>query len=368
MRIHLTMPFAHPYVRRGVERYVGELADWLGHVGHDVTVLATAPDFSRIETRPSGARFHYVRSGPPFGVRRWRVDELWRTLPALTRGALSMHGVDLVEAHHFPDAAVLLASHRTRRSPPYSLWLPGVARLSYFDQRPLYRLAATTVMRNARPLIALSRYAAAPVAKEFSLDAEVLPLGVNTSLYDGERPPTSHPWIICTAAAEDSRKRVDVLLRAFVELSNHHPTARLLLAPPRAQVAEAMVRRLDADVRGRVTVRVPDSSEKLAELYRRAAISVLPSVDEAFGLVIVESLAAGTPVVATTSGAAPEMVGEAIGRLTPPDDAPSMARAMLEVLELATDRGTAESCRAAARRWDWDVIGPRWLALHERWS
>jgi hypothetical protein len=42
-----------------------------------------------------------------------------------------------------------------------------------------------------------------------------------------------------------------------------------------------------------------------------------------------------------------------------------MARAMLEALELATDGGTAKACQGRASQWDWDVIAPRWLALHE---
>jgi glycosyltransferase involved in cell wall biosynthesis len=221
-------------------------------------------------------------------------------------------------------------------------------------------------MRGAAPLVAFSHHAAAPVAAEFALKAEVLPLGVNTSLYEGRRPPTPHPWIMCAAAADDRRKRVDVLVRAFVELTRHHATAQLLLVQPRPEAAEAIVRDLDRDVRERVAIQVPRSSEHIAELYRGAAISVLPSVDEAFGLVMVESLAAGTPVVGTTWGAAAEVISDdAIGRLTPPDDPSAMARAMLETLELATDDGTPDACRAAASQWDWDVIGARWLALHE---
>ncbi len=61
---------------------------------------------------------------------------------------------------------------------------------------------------------------------------------------------------------------------------------------------------------------------------------MLPSVDEAFGLVLVESLAAGTPVVAARSGACPEIVtDDAIGRLFEPDDADDLARAMGEAID-----------------------------------
>lgn len=365
MRILLSSPFAHPYVRRGVERYVGELADWLARQGHDVTLLTTAPDRTRVEARPSGAAVRYVRSGPPVGFRRWRTDELWRTLPALGRGTLAAGRFDVVEAHHFPDAVVLRAAATARRLPPYSIWLPGVARRSYLDGRPLFRAGLEAAVRGARTVVSLSAHAAAALQRDFSVPSVVLPPGVDTALYDGPRPAGAAPVVFSAAAADDPRKRTDLLVRAFAGVARRHPTARLRLAPPRPEPALALVRDLDPGVRARVEVTVPAGSGELAGMYREAAVSVLASVDEAFGLVLVESLAAGTPVVGTRHGAIPEVVDDdAVGRLAEPDDPVDLARAIVEALELAEDPATPAACRKAARRWDWDSIGPRWLELH----
>src|SRR5204862_1092837 len=94
--------------------------------------------------------------------------------------------------------------------------------------------------------------------------------------------------------------------------------------------------------------------------------SVLPAVEEAFGLVLTESLAAGTPVVADRSGAAPEIIDSpAIGRLFERDNDRDLARAMGEALELGIDDGVAERCRARAREFDWSRVVERWERLYE---
>ena len=345
-----------------MERYVGELARWLAGRGHDVTLLTTAPDRSRLERGPGGAVTRYVRSGRALGRGRWQVDPLTRTVPSLARAVPGLGRFDIVEAHHFPDAAALrLSSPRGR----YSVWLPGVPRKVAVGHRPLARWTALFGLAGASALTALSRHAAAVLRDEFGMDARVLSPGVDTSLYRGPKPVAEGDLILCTASPDDLRKKVDVLVRAFVEVGARLPRATLLLAPPSAPAARDLVARHGGVVRDRIIVHVPSGSEELARLYREATVSVLPSVDEAFGLVLVESLAAGTPVVGTIDGAVPEVVdSEAIGRLARPDDPASLAQAIVETVGLSRDPGTSEACRAAAARWDWDVVGPLWERLH----
>ena len=92
---------------------------------------------------------------------------------------------------------------------------------------------------------------------------------------------------------------------------------------------------------------------------------MLPADDEAFGLVLVESLAAGTPVVAARSGACPDIVDDPrVGRLFEPGDAADLARAIGEALELAADAETAAACREHARRWDWSRVVERYEELY----
>src|SRR5439155_1593557 len=86
-----------------------------------------------------------------------------------------------------------------------------------------------------------------------------------------------------------------------------------------------------------------------ARAYAGAWASVLPSVDEAFGLVLIESLAAGTPAVAARSGACPEIIDDdRVGRLFAPDDADDLLRAMEEALDLGSEAETSAPSRSGS--------------------
>jgi phosphatidylinositol alpha-mannosyltransferase len=104
-------------------------------------------------------------------------------------------------------------------------------------------------------------------------------------------------------------------------------------------------------------------------VFGRAAISVLPSLWEAFGMVVVESMATGTPAVGTRDGALPELIcDEGVGRLfdpgpstgAAPTNVEGLVRAMDEALTLSRDPDTALRCRARADEFSWLRQGPRY--------
>ena len=97
--------------------------------------------------------------------------------------------------------------------------------------------------------------------------------------------------------------------------------------------------------------------EELPARYRDADVTVLPSRGEAFGLVLVESLASGTPVVCSSSGGMAEIVDDkSVGRVFAADDVADLQRALIETIELGRDPSTAARCAAHARRWGWNEI------------
>ena len=124
--------------------------------------------------------------------------------------------------------------------------------------------------------------------------------------------------------------------------------------------------------------RVPDGVEErdlddrgaLAAANREAWVAALPSVGEAFGLVLAEALACGTPVVGTRAGAIPEVVDRpGIGVLVPdegPDGDPAaLARALEEALDLANDPATAGRCRARALELSTDRCAAAYADLYD---
>ncbi|HVE94480.1 MAG TPA: glycosyltransferase family 4 protein [Acidimicrobiales bacterium] len=316
-----------------------------------------------ISTR--GRRTVFGHRPRTFGRGRWHFDSLLSAGVAAgtaTRAASRGARWDVAQCHNYPDAVALRVACAGRR-PPYVLWLPGTARRGALRGQPLHRLTFRAAVRGAARVHALSDYAVSTVREELGIAAVAVPPGVRTEQYAGTKTAdVTEPIVLCTASPGDVRKRVDLLVRAFPIVLRSVPGARLVLAPPSgsARLDEALGG-LDAAALARVEVRPNVAIDDLAALYREAAVSVLPSIEEAFGLVIVESLAAGTPVVGAASGAIPEILGghEAVGRLFAPDDVDALAGAILEGFELAEDRGTVAACREHARRWDWSVVGPQ---------
>jgi len=133
------------------------------------------------------------------------------------------------------------------------------------------------------------------------------------------------------------RKGGPDLLRAFAELQRRRPRARLAIVGPDLRVEQAGV-----SVLGRVGDRA-----RLARLYRAAGVFVLPARYEPYGMVVLEAMSHGLPVVATSVGALPETVAHGrTGLLVPPRDPTALAAALLALLE---DPARAAALGAAGR-------------------
>jgi len=166
-----------------------------------------------------------------------------------------------------------------------------------------------------------------------------------------------------------SNKGLLTLIDAFAEIAHEDPAGHLVLVGEDGgarPAVEARVRSLGLERRVHILGHVEDEP-LLAAAYREARLTVLPSDYEAFGLVLLESLARGTPVVATRVGGIPEVVDdERAGLLVPPGSAPELARALHAVW---TDRDLARRLGDYGRtqvvpRFTWESLADRLDALY----
>jgi glycosyltransferase involved in cell wall biosynthesis len=151
-----------------------------------------------------------------------------------------------------------------------------------------------------------------------------------------QKIPLDAPVSICPARLVEAKGQ-HVLLDAWVEVTQARPDAHLLLAgdgPARAAL-EAQARRLDLASRVHFLGHLTDIRPALWI----ADLMVLPTFADSFPVVVLESMAAGVAVVASRVGGIPEQIvdGEC-GLLVPPRDAPSLARAVIRVLDDASLR------------------------------
>src|SRR4051794_2893439 len=281
MRIALVHPFSWPDVRRGGERYLHDLAWYLTRQGADVDiVIGGAPG---IERGPDG---RVVRLRHP---RRLQVRSLSATdtfgLPAL--GWLARTRYDVVHALT-PTAA--LAAVGTRQRVAYTA-LGHPTRRSISVRRHDLRMFRATMRHVAAPL-ALSESAADSITDLVGVRPRVVPPGLRTDMFPlDDRPRTGPARILFPAHASDRRKGLDLLLQAFDLVLDRLPDARLVRGGGGASGGAFAL----PDPATRVRVEAATDELGAGELdglparYAAATVSVLPSIEEAFGLVLVEA-------------------------------------------------------------------------------
>ena len=364
MRIVLATPNYLPYVRRGTASYVRLLAGYLAGEGHEVTVLAATPGPPRTR-REDGFRVRYLRylQHPLIAGRVSRYET--HALPALAW--LLTHRMDVLYCMHHPEAFAAHLAGRVKRL-PYVVNLTSVPFERYWGGSRLRRRMFERGLASAAARTCPSAFTQRHLREVYGLEGRVVPVPVDTRRF---APPAGRDGVprdvLFVSDLDDERKGLDLLLQGFALAYPHLPGVRLVLAGPGdRRRLEGRLRALPGPVRRAVVQAGPGRHGDLPALYGAAAVTVLPSVDEVFGMVLVESLACGTPVVACRSGALPEIVDEpSTGRLFEPGDARGLAEALRAAWTLSRDPAAAARCRRRAMAYDVASVGPRILEVLE---
>lgn len=342
LRPALLNPCFWPEIRRGSERFARDLADGLTGHGHHPTLITSHPGRPSRSTEDGLAIIRNWR--PPDGRLRRRLYEDYLTHVPFSYLSLRRGDFDLAHAL-YPTDALAAARWSAEGGGPSILSYMGIP--SHFGLLSRRRRVEITLRaaRGCDAVVALSDAAAAAFSRWLGIEARVIHPGVNVELFAPGSERAQAPTIFCGAAIEEPRKRVRLLLSAARRIRRRRPDLRLVLSRPKDP---ALVAELEATEEG-IELRDVDDERALVATYRESWVSVLPSEGEAFGLVLVEALACGTPVVAGASGGAPEIVNsDAVGRLFDDDEEEGLASRLDEALELATDPSTAAACRARA--------------------
>jgi glycosyltransferase involved in cell wall biosynthesis len=172
----------------------------------------------------------------------------------------------------------------------------------------------------------------------------------------GKRPHLPADGYILFVGTLEPRKNVGILLDAYERLLLRLPGAPdLVLVGGASDEAAGWLDRINrAPLAGRVRCVGYVADEERETWYAGARVLVLPSLDEGFGLPVLEAMSAGIPVVASNRGALPEVTGGAAD-LVEPDDAEGLAHALERVVTddaWATARALAGLARASAYSWE----------------
>lgn len=219
-------------------------------------------------------------------------------------------------------------------------------------------------------LIAVSENTKRDVEQDFGVESHRMAIihnGVDTQHF---RPlpgvKRSQHLIITTASADVPLKGLSYLLQAFRKLAASNPELELLIIgkPHKKQTSELIAQ---WGLGPRIRFMHNISTDALVQAYAKATMAVCPSLYEGFGFPAAEAMACGVPVVSTTGGALPEVVGDA-GLLVPPRDSDALADAIEQLLhnpKLCAELGTRGRNRVISR-FSWTSAAKSYVALYRR--
>jgi len=355
--------YIYPYPDRGynpgIERVVQELARELVRQGHEVHVLTTY--------RNGGVK-SYERDE---GVHLHRISDTRHYLGRVG----SLFSLDLLSLNYSITAhSDLLESSDVVHAFSPIVWkffsTPLVAHYHHWDDpdEPLEYLYLPTSHRLwmrcydvADRVIAVSEYSADDLSSRGinRKNIDVIYNGVDNEVYHpGESSIEIEEWnnILLYVGPLMERKGIDYLIKAMPQiLKEHSGVGLVILGDGEKEWLENLAKELGVRKNIRFEGFVPE--DDLPEYYKAADIFVFPSLLEGFGMVLVEAMASGLPIVSTTATAIPEVVGDA-GCLVPSRDSRRLSHEISrllsdpELLEYYGGRGE----RRAQKWFTWTAV------------
>ncbi|MFC7488629.1 glycosyltransferase family 4 protein [Knoellia sp. CPCC 206453] len=368
MRIGLVCPYAFD-VPGGVQFHVRDLAEYFIAQGHDVSVLAPVDD----DTKSLPA---YLTSCGRAVPVRYNGSVARLTFGPVTSSRVSrwLEGGDFDVLHLHepvtPSASVM------------ALWAssePVVATFHTANLRSRAMHAANPLLRPStekiRARIAVSEEARGTVRRHLGGDAYIIPNGVDTKRFTPDGAVTQwsgtpqRPTLAFLGRIDEPRKGLAVMVAAMPAILDTLPGARLVVAGPGE--VEEISERLDPRIRAATEFLGAVSEADKVALLRSADLYVAPHTGgESFGIVLVEAMASGAPVLASDLEAFTAVLGSGLagpaGRTFPVGDSAALASAVIDLVGSPDERARLrELGLKRARSFDWSVVAERVMAVYE---
>ena len=209
--------------------------------------------------------------------------------------------------------------------------------------------------------IAVSRAALKLIGRYFADRYRIIPNGIDYPHFASEVPPIpkymDHKRNILFVGRQEKRKGLPYLLEAYARLKRERPDIRLIVVGPDGGMRPACERYVRQQKLEDVVFTGLVPYEELPRYYKTADIYCAPNTGhESFGIVLLEAMAAGTPIIASDIGGFADVLEDGVeGMLVPPRDATALATAMDHLLSDAALReqmGRAGTLRAEPYGWD----------------
>ena len=372
----------------GAESYVSTMADALLEKGHRVSIIALGePGVSNGRLRliqVAKPNLHwFLYRGLPFGKSlAMPVREIeWSR--CMWSAVAKLDCEDPVDVAETGENMALQQIASGRKPPvvirghgnPLSIKQVSGNRVGWGDR--LGRKLELAGMRRANAITAVSKFQARELGKDLSLPEaaiHVIPNPISPALLQQAlkqpRVEPAKPVVLYTGRIELNKGSLE-LLRSIDRVASQFPDVEYVVAGGRHNSIDD--RSLDGALgrngtREHVRLLGHVPWQQLADCYRRASVFVMPSYYETFGISVIEAMAFGLPVVATSVGGLPEVVEDGVtGILVPPGNSEALADAIIRLLrdpDLRQRMGWAGQERVRAE-FTVDQVVAQTLAVYE---
>jgi phosphatidyl-myo-inositol alpha-mannosyltransferase len=339
MRVGLVTPYSWT-VPGGVNHHIEHLAEELEHRGHEAWIIAPVGALTLRRRSVDSARHPFAERFIPVGTALPVPSNGSRAYLAFSPRTVTRvdrtirHGrFDVLHVHEPATPAVSMAAVMLSTCPVVGTFHAALdSSRGYDDWAWLMRL----IMERIDVRIAVSEAAQAFPASRYPGDYRIIPNGIPVERFEVcQGKPKVDGRILFIGRAE-RRKGLDVLVKAFPLVRRRLPHATLVIAgATRRDVLEAVRgARTPPDLDGIEPLGWVDDKDKLAQLGAAQVVCAPSLTAESFGIVLVEAMAGGVPVVASDlPGYRSVLRDGAVGRLVPPGEPAALAAALVDLLQ-----------------------------------
>lgn len=362
MRIGIVCPYSWD-IPGGVSAHVADLAEALIRMGHHVSVLAPAefdellPNYVVSTGKPRAVKYNGSVARLSFGPIAARKVSKW-----IEEGEF-----DVLHVHEPLAPSLSVLACWAAKGPIVATWHSSMDK-----SRMMLTLSklAQTAMEKVSARIAVSEAARTTLIKHVGGDAVVIPNGVDISAFTNAKPmfgwPGTNQSIVFLGRGDEPRKGLSVLVDAYPEIRRQHPNVRLLIAGP-GEPADTL-KKLSREDRASVTVLGMVAPQDKASVLASGTVYVAPNTGgESFGIVLLEAMASGTPVIASDLEAFQRVLDNGKAGITfENENSDDLARVVSELLsDPARCAELSAQGKLRAAEFDWSVVAERIVDVYE---
>jgi phosphatidylinositol alpha-mannosyltransferase len=362
-----TYDFAIP---GGVKNHICNLAHELTEQGHEVSIIAPSsqssitskiPNFMQVAEFPSASKTGAIPPHILLGLR---------AIPRL-QALLNDASFDLIHIHEPLVPPLCLSAIRYKKTPLFATF-----HTYYEHGQPLYRLFQPILnswLKNLKGRIAVSVPAKRYIEQYFPYDYKIIPNGINLERFS--TPRSAHPQInpdyfnlLFVGHAQFKRKGLRYMLEAYRILKPEFPKLRLLIAGTKWAGRNQPPELEDSDLQDIVYLGTV-SDDELIELYKSADVFCAPSTGrESFGIVLIEAMAAGIPIVTTNiNGYSTVATHEHDALMVPPKNGLAFAQAIKRMMQdPALRERLAHQGHTTVQRYSWKILATEIVAYYHQ--